>query len=127
MSILQNLKAAKGLGSGRNGTHHFIVQRTVSVILIPLVIYFFYAIIAIVGVDNYAELKAWFSNPLHMGLLSAFAITGFYQSALGLQVVIEDYVHHELTKYLALIAVKGSCLIGGLIAVVSILRLGLSS
>lgn len=127
MSILQNLKAAKGLGSGRNGTQHFIAQRTVSVILIPLVLYFFYAVIAIVAADDYAALKAWFSSPVHMGLLSAFAIAGFYQSALGLQMVIEDYIHHELTKYLALIWVKGGCLIGALVAVASILRLGLSA
>ena len=48
-SVFQALKRAKGLGSGHNGTHHFIVQRTTAVILIPVVLYFLCSIISLVG------------------------------------------------------------------------------
>ncbi|UJF24276.1 succinate dehydrogenase, hydrophobic membrane anchor protein [Suttonella sp. R2A3] len=126
MSILQSLKKAKGLGSGHNGTHHFIVQRASAVILIPLVLYFLFSLIVLSDAEGFAAVQAWFANPLNSGLSLAFIITGFYHAALGLQVVIEDYIHHEQSKWLALIAVKGVCLIGALIAIVSIIRLGLA-
>lgn len=126
MSILQSLKKAKGLGSGRNGTHHFIVQRASAVILIPLVLYFLFAVMCLTGAHGLHDVQRWFAHPLNSGLSMAFMLTGFYHAALGIQVVIEDYVHHEQGKWLALIAVKGGCLIGALIAVTAILRLGLA-
>ena len=95
------------------------------VILIPLVLYFFWAVVALVGAKDYAAVQAWFGNPLNMGLSCAFVLLGFFQSAIGLQVVLEDYVHHETGKWLAIIAVKGLCLIGALVGVAAILKLGL--
>lgn len=126
MSIFEALKKAKGLGSGHNGTHHFIVQRVSAVILIPLVLYFLYSIIRISGAHSYHAVQEWFANPLNSGLVLAFMITGFYHAALGLQVVIEDYVHHEQIKWLSLIIVRGLCFIGALIAITSVLSLGLA-
>lgn len=126
MSIFNALKKAKGLGSGHNGTHHFIVQRASAVILIPLVLYFLCAIIRISGADSYQAVQQWFHSPINSGLILAFMITGFYHAAIGVQVVIEDYVHHELTKWLALIIVRGICLVGALIAITAILNLGLA-
>ncbi len=125
MSVFKNLKRAQGLGSGHNGTGHFIIQRTGAVILIPLVLYFFWAVVALVGAKDYAAVQTWFGNPLNMGLSCAFVLLGFFQSAIGLQVVLEDYVHHETGKWLAIIAVKGLCLIGALVGVAAILKLGL--
>lgn len=124
MSILRALNKAKGLGSGHNGTHHFIVQRISAVVLIPLVLYFFYAVVRLVGAEDFYAVTRWFANPFNTGLLLAFVLTGFYHAALGVQVVIEDYVHCEKSKWLALIAVKGICVIFAAIAAVSILRLG---
>lgn len=126
MSILHALRKAKGLGSGHNGTHHFIVQRVSAVILIPLVLYFFYAVISLIAAKDFYALTQWFANPFHAGLLLVFMLAGFYHAALGLQVVIEDYVHCEKGKWLALIAVKGICAVCAAIAVVSILRLSLA-
>lgn len=126
MSILRALNKAKGLGSGHNGTHHFIVQRVSAVVLIPLVLYFFYAVVRLVGAPDFYAITQWFSNPFNAGLLLAFVLTGFYHAALGVQVVIEDYVHCEKAKWLSLIAVKGICVIFAAIAVVSILRLSLA-
>ena len=126
MSILNALRKAKGLGSGHSGTHHFIVQRASAVILIPLVLYFVYAILALVAAKDFYAVTQWFANPFHAGLMLAFMLTGFYHAALGVQVVIEDYVHCEKSKWLALIAAKGICVIFAAIAVVSILRLSLA-
>lgn len=125
MSVFKGLKQAKGLGSGHNGTQHFIAMRIAGGFLIPLVLYFFYSVVRLVGAENYQAVEAWFANPLNMALASAFVIAGFVQAGLGLQVVIEDYVHHEKLKYLFLIIVKFNCFIGILIGIASILKLGL--
>lgn len=124
-SVFQALKRAKGLGSGHNGTHHFIVQRTTAVILIPVVLYFLCSIISLVGAETFHEVLVWFRNPFNSGMAIVFFLTGFYHAALGVQVVIEDYVHQEPVKWLALIAVKAVCVIFAAVAVVSILRLAL--
>lgn len=125
MSILQALKGAKGLGSAHNGTHHFIVQRATAVILVPLVAYFFYSIAVLAHARDYAQVLVWFGNPLRSGLLLAFMVTGFYHAAVGVQVVIEDYVHDELLKWVSLIALRGACLIGASVAVLSIIKLSI--
>lgn len=125
MSVFQNLKKAKGLGSGHNGTGHFIMQRTGAVILIPLVLYFFVAVVRLAAAPDYQTVRLWFASPLNMGLSCAFVLLGFFQSALGLQVVIEDYVHKEGAKYLAIIAVKAVAFVGALVGCAAILKLGL--
>lgn len=124
-SVFQALKRAKGLGSGHNGTHHFITQRTSAIILIPLVLYFLCALISLTEATHFADVIAWFGKPVNSALAIVFFLTGFYHAALGIQVIIEDYVHCEKSKWLALIAVKGFCLIFATIAVISILRLAL--
>ncbi|SUO94955.1 succinate dehydrogenase, hydrophobic membrane anchor protein [Suttonella ornithocola] len=126
MSILTALKQAKGLGSGHNGTHHFIVQRLTAVMLIPLVLYFLYAIILLTGAKTFADVTHWFANPFNSGVLITFLVTAFYHAALGLQVVIEDYIHCEKSKWLLLIAVRGLGVLFAIIAVVSVLRLALA-
>lgn len=124
-SVFQALKRAKGLGSGHNGTHHFMTQRTSAIILIPLVLYFLYAVIELTEAKQFSDVVAWFGNPVNSALAVVFFLTGFYHAALGIQVIIEDYVHHEPTKWLALIATKGVCMIFAVIAVISILRIAL--
>lgn len=126
MSIFRALKKANGLGSGGNGTHHFIVQRISAIILIPLALYFLIAVVALVRADGYVDVTNFFNNPFNSGLALAFVLTGYYHAALGVQVVLEDYVHTQNTKILALIAVNGVCVIGAAVAVVSILRLALA-
>ncbi len=117
---------AKGAGAGHNGTRHFLAQRISAVILAPLVLYLLYALIRLVHADEYREVLAWFADPCNAGLAIAFVLSGFFHAALGTQVVIEDYLHKEKTKWLALLTVNGLFLVGAAIAVVSILRLALT-
>lgn len=125
-AVLRALKKAKGLGSGHNGTEHFIAQRSTAVILIILALYFLYAIVRLVGAHDYHHLIAWFANPFNSGMLIAFILAGFYHATLGVQVVIEDYVHLEKLKWLSLIAVRGLALICATTAVIAIIRLALA-
>jgi len=98
------------------------LDRLTALALIPLGLWFCAAVIAMTGAD-YSAVAAWASSPLVAGLLILLLVATFYHAALGLQVVIEDYVHHEMTKLLLVLAVKAACLLLALTAVLSVLIL----
>ena len=116
------LKNARGLGSAKDGTHHWIVQRLTAVALIPLVIWFAYSVATQIGSD-YAAVVQWIALPWNTVLLVSFLATGFWHSALGVQVVIEDYVAGEFAKFTLLIASKLAHALLGLAAIISVLKI----
>lgn len=126
-SLFQALTKAKGTGSAKNGTQHFIMQRTTALLLIPIVIYFLCAIVQLVHADDYGDVVEWFHSPFNSGISTLFIIIGFYHGILGLQVVIEDYVHCEKLKWASLIIIKFICLLFAAAAIISIIRLAVFS
>ena len=101
-SLRTPLAKARGLGSAKDGTHHFWVQRLTAVALIPLTIWFALSI-ASLATAGQVEVVAWMKSPLSATLMLSFIMAGFWHMKLGLQVVIEDYVHTESTKITCLI------------------------
>ena len=101
-SLRTPLAKARGLGSAKDGTHHFWVQRLTAVALIPLTIWFALSV-ASLAMAGQAEVVAWMKSPLSATLMLSFIMAGFWHMKLGLQVVIEDYVHTESTKITCLI------------------------
>ncbi|MFK7867003.1 MAG: succinate dehydrogenase, hydrophobic membrane anchor protein [Alphaproteobacteria bacterium] len=99
------LAKARGLGSAKSGTHHWIMQRFSAVALVFLFIYVAYFALSMVGAD-YQAATSLIAHPVHAIMLSLFLIAGFYHGQLGLQVVIEDYVHHKLLNIALIWAVK---------------------
>lgn len=91
MSLRTPLKHARGLGSAKDGVHHWLVQRLTAIALIPLFVWLIVSLIAMVGADH-EMVRQWMSNPVVTVLLTLFVITLFYHSELGVQVVVEDYV-----------------------------------
>jgi len=116
------LGRAGGLGSAKEGVEHWWLQRITAVALVPLALWFVIAIIRLVGADI-QNVRDWVGSPLPAILLVLLLIATFYHAALGLQVVIEDYVHTELTKLGLLIVVRLACFafaVAGIFAVVSV-------
>jgi succinate dehydrogenase / fumarate reductase membrane anchor subunit len=102
MELRSSLGRVRGLGSAKEGVGHWWAQRVTAIALVPLSIWFVFAAISLIGAD-YATFRAWlsiFGNALAMIVLVA---TLFYHSYLGLQVVIEDYVHHEPGRVITLL------------------------
>ncbi len=100
-----SLGRARGLGSAKEGVGHWWAQRVTAIALVPLSIWFVIAIISLIGAD-YAVFQAWigtFGNALLMVLT---ALVLFYHAHLGMQVVIEDYVHGEAARIATLLVVK---------------------
>jgi succinate dehydrogenase / fumarate reductase membrane anchor subunit len=122
------LGRAVGLGSAKEGVEHWWLQRITAVALVPLGLWFVIAIIRLLGADV-DDVRDWVGNPLPAILLVLLLIATFYHAALGLQVVIEDYVHAELTKLGLLVVVRLACFalaVAGIFAVVS-MAVGTSS
>jgi succinate dehydrogenase / fumarate reductase membrane anchor subunit len=118
------LKRARGLGSAKDGTHHFIVQRITALALVPLALWTIWLALALVHAD-YAHARAIVHHPFAAIWLTAFVIATFWHAQLGLQVVIEDYVHSRWLEVTAQIAVKFFCVVGALASVLSVVRIAL--
>jgi len=117
------LNRARGLRSAKSGVHHFWMQRLTAVALIPLVIWFAVSLVMLSGAD-YGMARSWLSSPFVMVLLILTICIGLYHGQLGMQVVIEDYVHNDGVKLAMLVAVKFIAVFFGLAAIIASMRIG---
>ena len=117
------LSRARGLGSAKDGLHHWWVQRLTAVALIPLVVWFAVSLVMLSGAD-YDAARAWIGSPVVMVLLILTIVIGLHHAQLGLRVVIEDYIHSEGLKLASIIAVRFIAVFFGVAATVAILRIG---
>ncbi len=92
-----------GLGSARSGVHHWWQQRLTSIALVPLTLFFIVPFAQVLGQGHEAVLSLY-SNPFHAIIAALFIGVTLHHHAQGLQVVIEDYVHHKGWRTAALIA-----------------------
>ena len=97
------LGRVRGLGSAKKGTEHFFMQRVTALANIPLTLFLVGALVVHAGAD-YTTMTAFLGNPLVGVVMLLLIVSACYHMKLGLQVVIEDYVHGEATKLLAIIA-----------------------
>ena len=102
MSMRSELGKVRGLGAAHDGTSHFWMQRVTALANVPLIIYLVYFIMAHIGASR-AMVLASVKNPFCAIALSMAMISIFWHMKLGLQMVIEDYVHHPIVKILALL------------------------
>jgi len=116
------LARVRHLGSAKSGTAHWWAQRVTAVALVPLSIWFIASVVALAGAD-YATVAAWLGSPIPAGLMILLIVATFHHAQLGLQVVIEDYVHHEGLKFASILAVKGAAIVLALASVLSVLTL----
>ena len=125
MSILRSpLGRARGLGSSRSGSDHYWSQRITAVVLVPLSLWLVSSLITLSSGDV-DSLRLWLAHPAHAAALLLTLYAGFWHGQLGMQVVIEDYIHTELTKHLVLIFTRGVAAFLAISATVSTLKLAL--
>jgi succinate dehydrogenase / fumarate reductase membrane anchor subunit len=121
-SIRTPLSRVRYLGSAHSGTRHFWHQRLTSVALIPLTIGVVILVISLLGRNHAAVVQILGSSPVAIGML-LFVLVSIYHMWLGMQVIIEDYVHDELPKYAALMGNTFFSCVVGLAGTFAILKL----
>jgi succinate dehydrogenase / fumarate reductase membrane anchor subunit len=118
------LGRARGLGSAHAGYHHWWIERVEAVALVPLTIWFIFALLHLVGAPHQAMID-WLSSPVSMVLMLLLIVATFHHFSLGVQSVLDDYVHQPTIKMWSVFAIKGACLVLALLCIVSVLRIGL--
>lgn len=111
------------LGSAKEGVEHWWRERVAAVALVPLMLWFVGSIIAH-SVSGYAAFVSWLKAPISTLMMVLLLVALFYHSALGLQVVIEDYVHSAL-KIPALVAMRLGCLTCAVAGILAVLQIAL--
>ena len=120
------LKRAIGLGSAKEGTGHFLWQRVTAIALVLLGAYFIGLLLGLGGAD-FERARAIVANPLNAALLAGFLIAACWHAKLGLQVVIEDYVHTPLLGGIAHLANIFVCALAAIAGVLAIVRIALGA
>ncbi|MGA7267889.1 MAG: succinate dehydrogenase, hydrophobic membrane anchor protein [Aestuariivirga sp.] len=122
MSMRTPLGRVRGLGSAKSGTEHWWLQRVTAIANIPLVIFLVFFVIRHLGASR-AEIVASIANPFVAILLALTFVSVLWHMRLGLQVVIEDYVHGHVAKFAALLANSFVTVLLGVAALYAILKM----
>jgi succinate dehydrogenase / fumarate reductase membrane anchor subunit len=118
------LGRAIGLGSAKEGVEHWWAQRITAIALVPLTLWFAIAVISLAGADRGA-LVEWMHHPLPAVLMILLIVASFYHGALGLQVVIEDYLGHETLRMGLTIIMRLAAVALAALGVFAVLKLSL--
>ncbi len=121
MSLQGPLARVRGLGSAKEGVHHWWSQRLTAVVLTPLSLWFIYSLVVVTGAE-YAIVISWLGKPLNAVLMLLFIFALYYHAALGVQVVIEDYIESDWQKIACMILVKFLAWLTGLSASFAVLK-----
>jgi succinate dehydrogenase / fumarate reductase membrane anchor subunit len=120
------LKRARGLGSGKTGTGHWWWQRVTAVLLVLLVPWLVGLLVSLVGADfeaaRHVVARPWNAIPL-----AAFVIAAFWHAKLGMQVVIEDYVHKRWVEVTLQLLVTFLCVIAALASLYALGRIAMTA
>ncbi|TVS13190.1 MAG: succinate dehydrogenase, hydrophobic membrane anchor protein [Wenzhouxiangella sp.] len=121
VNLRNPLALAHNHGSAGDGVTHWWAQRFSAILLVGLTIWFVWALLALAGASH-AEAVAWLGRPFHAAMAVLFTITSIYHAKLGLQVIIEDYVHQRVAEVVLQLLVKILALLGAVLAVMAILK-----
>ena len=122
MSLETPLHKVRGMGSSHSGVSHFWRQRVTAAALIPLSIWFSVSVLGLMGAHEAATL-AFLSQPLNAILMATFVVILLFHMALGLQVVIDDYVHGKASKLLLMLTMRGFSIAAGAVSIFALLRI----
>ena len=125
MSVRTPLARVEGLGAARSGTHHFWRQRITAVAMVPLSVWFVCVALALIGSDRETA-QAFLAEPVNAILMALFVIAGLHHMVLGVQVVIEDYVHIESSKIVLIVLSQFFAWVVGAVSLFALIRIALA-
>ena len=122
MSLETPLHKVEGLGASHSGVTHFWRQRVSAAALVPLGLWFAVSVLGLVGAHEAATL-IFLSQPVNAILMAAFVVILLYHMALGLQVVIDDYIHSSGQKVFLMLLMRGFAIAVGATCLFALLRI----
>ncbi len=122
--LRSQLGRVRGLGAARAGSGAWWAERLTSIALVPLTLWFIASVISLEGTTR-AGMIAWLHAPVPLVLILCLVVATFWHMELGLRVVVEDYVHHEVLRMAMLLLLRGICIVAALFCIIAALRLGL--
>lgn len=126
MSTTNPLARARGHGSARSGVHHWFAQRASAVLLVFLAAWLLYAVVVLAGAD-FATARAFLAQPFNAALMILLLVSLFYHAMLGLQVVIEDYVHQAAMAMALQFLARAGAFLGMALGAVHVLKIALGA
>lgn len=126
MEFRSPLARARGLGSAHHGLGHWWRQRISALVLLPSGLWLAVSLALLPGA-SFEAVRSWVAHPVNAILLIVYLGSTCYHAALGLQVIIEDYVGTAWLRMASILAVKGLLLLGALVAVYAVLRIAVGS
>jgi succinate dehydrogenase / fumarate reductase membrane anchor subunit len=114
----------RGLGSAHSGSHHWLVFRYTSIGSLFLTLWFGISLLLLPDLD-YASVREWLAKPIPATALALFLLVNIWHGKMGLQVVIEDYLHEQASKFAALMALNLVAVGSAAFGLFCILRLAL--
>ena len=124
MSLQSPLGRVLGKGSAKSGFHHWWVERVSGAALVPLGLWFAFAVAALPNYEH-ATVSQFIRQPCHAVLLVLLAATASYHSRMGLQVVVDDYVHSKGAKLVVTLLLNFIHAVLGVAMVLAVVRLSL--
>lgn len=124
MDLQTPLARVRGLGSARDGTQQYIIQRLTAIALVPLLIWFIISIVPLAGAPH-AEIVAWMRTPFNTEWLILLILVVFYHLHIGLFEILEDYMHSDLPKTATMVLMKFFIIALTVAALLAVLRVTL--
>lgn len=126
MSRYRNpLQRARNRGAAGSGVEHWWAQRFSAILLVPLTVWLVWSLSVLAGAD-FAAARGWIAMPWNSAMALLLIGAMFYHARLGVQVVIEDYVHHRSLEVTLQVLVAVAALAGAVIAGISVLQIALA-
>lgn len=116
----------RGLGSAHSGSHHWLVQRFTAIGNLVLGLWFVGSLLGL-GDYSFKSVHGWAAQPLSVTALGLMVISFFWHARLGMQVMIEDYLHEHANKFAALALLNLAVVAGAAYGLLSVIRLALGA
>jgi succinate dehydrogenase / fumarate reductase membrane anchor subunit len=121
-----NIGRVRGLGSAKSGTHHWMLQRFTAIGNLVLGLWLLFSLVGLPDL-GFKTVKAWAAQPISATALVLFVVTTFWHARLGLQVLIEDYVHEHSNKFAVMTLLNLASFGGAAFGVFAIVRIALGA
>jgi succinate dehydrogenase / fumarate reductase membrane anchor subunit len=114
----------RGLGSAKSGSHHWLIQRFTAIGNLVLVVWLVISLLLLPNFE-FATVREWIARPVPATAMALLIISSFWHARLGMQVMLEDYVHEHANKFACIAALNLVAFAGAAFGLFSVIRLAL--